>query len=259
MSTRTMTNTTSDNRKKLLSKEWLIEQKSLIALLFLVIVVSFLNPNFFTVDNLLNILRQTSVNAIIAVGMTLVILTAGIDLSVGSVLALCGAFAATLVAMEVPVLVAVPTALLAGAALGAISGIIIAKGKVQAFIATLVTMTLLRGVTMVYTDGRPISTGFTDTADTFAWFGTGYTLGIPVPVWLMVVVFAWRLVLAQSHSLWPLCVCSGRQRISNSPFRYQRRSRQNRRVCHLWFTGCASRHHRHISPFFCATYCGYGL
>ncbi|EMK6954135.1 ribose ABC transporter permease [Vibrio cholerae] len=191
-----MTNTTSDNRKKLLSKEWLIEQKSLIALLFLVVVVSFLNPNFFTVDNLLNILRQTSVNAIIAVGMTLVILTAGIDLSVGSVLALCGAFAATLVAMEVPVLVAVPTALLAGAALGAISGIIIAKGKVQAFIATLVTMTLLRGVTMVYTDGRPISTGFTDTADTFAWFGTGYALGIPVPVWLMVVVFAgaWYLL-----------------------------------------------------------------
>ncbi|EPM4587483.1 ribose ABC transporter permease [Vibrio cholerae] len=196
MSTRTMTNTTSDNRKKLLSKEWLIEQKSLIALLFLVVVVSFLNPNFFTVDNLLNILRQTSVNAIIAVGMTLVILIAGIDLSVGSVLALCGAFAATLVAMEVPVLVAVPTALLAGAALGAISGIIIAKGKVQAFIATLVTMTLLRGVTMVYTDGRPISTGFTDTADTFAWFGTGYALGIPVPVWLMVVVFAgaWYLL-----------------------------------------------------------------
>ncbi|EOG7751694.1 ribose ABC transporter permease [Vibrio cholerae] len=191
-----MTNKTSDNRKKLLSKEWLIEQKSLIALLFLVVVVSFLNPNFFTVDNLLNILRQTSVNAIIAVGMTLVILTAGIDLSVGSVLALCGAFAATLVAMEVPVLVAVPTALLAGAALGAISGIIIAKGKVQAFIATLVTMTLLRGVTMVYTDGRPISTGFTDTADTFAWFGTGYALGIPVPVWLMVVVFAgaWYLL-----------------------------------------------------------------
>lgn len=196
MSTRTMTNTTSDNRKKLLSKEWLIEQKSLIALLFLVVVVSFLNPNFFTVDNLLNILRQTSVNAIIAVGMTLVILTAGIDLSVGSVLALCGAFAATLVAMEVPVLVAVPTALLAGAALGAISGIIIAKGKVQDFIATLVTMTLLRGVTMVYTDGRPISTGFTDTADTFAWFGTGYALGIPVPVWLMVMVFAgaWYLL-----------------------------------------------------------------
>lgn len=182
--------------KKWLSKELLVEQKSLIALLLLVIVVSFLNPNFFTVGNLLNILRQTSVNAIIAVGMTLVILTAGIDLSVGSVLALSGAFAATMIALEVPVMIAVPVALLAGALLGAVSGVIIAKGKVQAFIATLVTMTLLRGVTMVYTDGRPISVGFTDTADAFAWFGTGYVLGIPVPVWLMVVVFAgaWYLL-----------------------------------------------------------------
>ncbi|QSV17367.1 ribose ABC transporter permease [Photobacterium ganghwense] len=191
-----MTKQQDSGSAKLFSKEWLIEQKSLIALIFLIVVVSFLNPNFFTVDNILNILRQTSVNAIIAVGMTLVILTAGIDLSVGSVLALCGAFAASLIAMEVPVLVAVPTALLAGAALGAISGMIIAKGKVQAFIATLVTMTLLRGVTMVYTDGRPISTGFTDVADSFAWFGTGYALGIPVPIWLMAIVFAaaWYLL-----------------------------------------------------------------
>lgn len=193
MSTKTMSKTTeteAPKKKPLISKEWLIDQKSLIALIFLIVVVSFLNPNFFTVDNILNILRQTSVNAIIAVGMTLVILTAGIDLSVGSVLALCGAFAASMIGMEIPVMIAVPTALVAGAALGAISGVIIAKGKVQAFIATLVTMTLLRGVTMVYTDGRPISTGFTDTADAFAWFGTGYAMGVPVPVWIMVVVFA---------------------------------------------------------------------
>ncbi len=196
MNARAINNQDDKPGKKWLSKEWLIEQKSLIALLVLIVVVSFLNPNFFTIDNLLNILRQTSVNAIIAVGMTLVILTAGIDLSVGSVLALCGAFAASMIALEIPVLVAVPVALLAGAILGAISGIIIAKGKVQAFIATLVTMTLLRGVTMVFTDGRPISTGFTDTADTFSWFGTGYTLGIPVPVWLMVLSFAaaWYLL-----------------------------------------------------------------
>ncbi|MCG9555815.1 ribose ABC transporter permease [Vibrio sp. Isolate31] len=197
MSTKTMSKKTEAPKKKqLISKEWLIDQKSLIALIFLIVIVSFLNPNFFTVDNILNILRQTSVNAIIAVGMTLVILTAGIDLSVGSVLALCGAFAASMIGMEIPVMAAVPTALLAGAALGAISGVIIAKGKVQAFIATLVTMTLLRGVTMVYTDGRPISTGFTDTADAFAWFGTGYAMGVPVPVWIMVVVFAsvWYLL-----------------------------------------------------------------
>lgn len=111
-------------------------EQILVALLVLIGVVSFLSPNFFTADNLLNILRQTSVNAIMAVGMTLVILTAGIDLSVGSVLALCGALAATMVAMELPIWLVVPLTLGAGALLGGVSGLIIAKGKVQAFIAT---------------------------------------------------------------------------------------------------------------------------
>jgi ribose transport system permease protein len=191
-----MNTPTLDPGRRWFSKEWLIAQKSLIALLVLIGVVSVLSPNFFTLDNLLNILRQTSVNAIIAVGMTLVILTAGIDLSVGSVLALCGAFAATMVAMELPIFLTLPAVLLAGFLLGGVSGVIVAKGRVQAFIATLVTMTLLRGVTMVYTDGRPISTGFTDAADLFAWFGTGYVFGIPVPVWLMGLTFlgAWYLL-----------------------------------------------------------------
>lgn len=168
----------------------LLEQKSLIALLVLIGMVSMLNKHFFTLDNLLNILRQTSVNAIMAVGMTFVILTAGIDLSVGSVLALTGALAAAMIAADVSVYIAVPAALLAGAALGACSGLIIAKGKVQAFIATLVTMTALRGLTLVFTDGRPISNGFSDNADAFAVLGTGYLLGIPVPIWIMILVFA---------------------------------------------------------------------
>ncbi|WP_107850478.1 ribose ABC transporter permease [Oceanimonas marisflavi] len=189
-------NTALNSGRRWFSKEWLIAQKSLIALILLIGVVSVLNPHFFTVDNLLNILRQTSVNAIIAVGMTLVILTAGIDLSVGSVLALCGAFAASMVSMELSIFITLPAVLLAGFALGGVSGVIVAKGRVQAFIATLVTMTLLRGVTMVYTEGRPISTGFTDASDIFAWFGTGYVFGIPVPVWLMAMTFlgAWYLL-----------------------------------------------------------------
>lgn len=184
------------SRRGVMSKAWWIENKSLVALLVLIGVVSFLSPNFFTADNLLNILRQTSVNAIMAVGMTLVILTAGIDLSVGSVLALCGALAATMVAMELPIALVIPLTLGAGALLGGISGLIIAKGKVQAFIATLVTMTALRGVTMVYTEGRPISTGFSDGADYFAWLGTGYLFGLPVPIWLMAIVFllAWFML-----------------------------------------------------------------
>ncbi|MBU3892926.1 ribose ABC transporter permease [Serratia rubidaea] len=175
--------------KRWFSKEWLLEQKSLIALLVLIAVVSSMSPNFFTLNNLFNILQQTSVNAIMAVGMTLVILTSGIDLSVGSLLALTGAVAASIVGLEVNALVAVAAALALGAAVGACTGVIVAKGKVQAFIATLVMMLLLRGVTMVYTNGSPVNTGFTDVADAFGWFGIGRPLGVPTPIWIMAMVF----------------------------------------------------------------------
>ena len=178
------------------TKAWLMEQKSLIALLVLIAVVSTMSPNFFTVNNLFNILQQTSVNAIMAVGMTLVILTSGIDLSVGSLLALTGAVAASIVGIEVNALVAVAAALALGAAIGAVTGVIVARGRVQAFIATLVMMLLLRGVTMVYTNGSPINTGFSDNADLFGWFGIGRPLGIPTPVWIMAIVFlaAWYML-----------------------------------------------------------------
>lgn len=184
-----MSSTTASS-KRWFSKAWLMEQKSLIALLVLIAIVSTLSPNFFTVNNLFNILQQTSVNAIMAVGMMLVILTSGIDLSVGSLLALTGAVAASMVGAEVNALVAVAGALALGAAIGACTGVIVAKGKVQAFIATLVMMLLLRGVTRVYTDGSPINTGFSDNADLFGWFGIGRPFGIPTPVWLMIIVFA---------------------------------------------------------------------
>ncbi|EJK1881254.1 ribose ABC transporter permease [Salmonella enterica] len=172
--------------RRYFTKAWLLEQKSLIALLVLIAIVSTLSPNFFTVNNLFNILQQTSVNAIMAVGMTLVILTSGIDLSVGSLLALTGAVAASIVGVEVNALVAV----------AAVTGVIVAKGRVQAFIATLVMMLLLRGVTMVYTDGSPVNTGFTDNADLFGWFGIGRPLGVPTPVWIMAIVFiaAWYML-----------------------------------------------------------------
>lgn len=184
-----MSSTTASS-KRWFSKAWLMEQKSLIALLVLIAIVSTLSPNFFTINNLFNILQQTSVNAIMAVGMTLVILTSGIDLSVGSLLALTGAVAASMVGAEVNALIAVAGALALGAAIGACTGVIVAKGKVQAFIATLVMMLLLRGVTRVYTDGSPINTGFSDNADLFGWFGIGRPLGVPTPVWLMIIVFA---------------------------------------------------------------------
>lgn len=162
----------------------------LIGLVLLIALVSMISPNFLSVDNFLNVLRQTSVNAIIAMGMTFVILTAGIDLSVGSVLALAGAVCASLIAADVNLAVALFATIALGAGLGAASGTVVATFGVQPFIATLVGMTMFRGATLVYTDGRPISTGNFDVADAFWAVGGGYVGPIPVPVLIMAGIFA---------------------------------------------------------------------
>jgi len=175
---------------KMTTKEFLIKFRPLLGLLILSVIISLISPRFLSVGNILNILRQTSINAVIAAGMTFVILTGGIDLSVGSILALCGAVSAYMIATDAGVAVTLFTTLSLGTLLGVFAGIAITKGKVQPFIATLVAMTLLRGATLVYTDGKPISTGYNDAADIYAWFGTGYVLGIPVPVFIMILVFA---------------------------------------------------------------------
>lgn len=182
--------------RRYFNKAWLLEQKSLIALLILIAIVSMLSPNFFTLNNVFNILQQTSVNAIIAVGMTLVILTSGIDLSVGSLLALTGVIAASLVGHDVNALLAIVATLAIGAAIGGVTGVIVANGNAQPFLATLVMMMALRGLTLVYSQGSPINTGFSANADIFGWFGFGRLLGVPVPVWLMAVIFfaAWYLL-----------------------------------------------------------------
>lgn len=158
-----------------------------IGLILIVVIISISNGDFLTVSNLMNVLRQVSINALIAFGMTFVILTGGIDLSVGSTLALTGAVTAGMMASGIDPIFAMLLGLLLGAILGAINGIIIAKGKVAPFIATLATMTIYRGLTLVYTDGRPIS-GLGDSL-TFQMLGKGYFLGIPIPVVTMIVSF----------------------------------------------------------------------
>jgi ribose transport system permease protein len=170
-------------------KNILIEQKSLITLLVLIAIVSCSNDNFFTLNNFFNILQQTSINAVIAVGMTLVILTSGIDLSVGSIFALTGAIAASIIGVDISPFIAIFVSLALGWLLGDFSGIIIAKGKLQAFIATLVMMLILRGITQVYTKGSPISTGSNDNSELFEWVAFGRVLGIPVPILIMIIVF----------------------------------------------------------------------
>lgn len=170
--------------------EWWVKLRPLLGLLLLSVIVAVANNRFMTSANLLNVLRQTSINAVIAAGMTFVILTGGIDLSVGSILAFCGAIAAYLISLGVSIAMTVIMTLALGLILGGAAGLIITKGRVQPFIATLVSMTLLRGATLVFTDGKPISAGYTDLADRFALIGGGYVVGIPVPVFIMIIVFA---------------------------------------------------------------------
>ena len=170
------------------TKELITKLGPLIGLFLLVIVITLLNPSFLSINNLFNVLRQVSISALIAFGMTFVILTGGIDLSVGSTLALTGAVAASLLASGMDPIIAMGIALILGLILGAINGVIITKGKVAPFIATLATMTIYRGLTLVYTEGRPIS-GLGDSM-AFQLFGKGYFFGIPVPVVTMILTFA---------------------------------------------------------------------
>ena len=135
----------------------LSKYKSLLGLLILCIIISVITPRFLTVANMTNVLTQVSVNAVIAIGMTFVILTGGIDLSVGSILAIAGALAAAVIKTSGNVLLAIVVAILVGGAIGVVNGLLVSKGKVQAFIVTLASMTIFRGITYVYTNGTPIS------------------------------------------------------------------------------------------------------
>ncbi|WP_210366145.1 ribose ABC transporter permease [Bacillus sp. REN3] len=159
----------------------------LIGLFLILIILSVMSPDFLRVNNIFNVLRQVSINALIAYGMTFVILTGGIDLSVGSILALSSALTAGMLAGGTDPILALLIGLLAGTAMGAVNGLIITKGKVAPFIATLATMTIFRGLTLVYTEGRPI-TGLSD-AVSFQMLGKGYFLGIPFPVVTMLVSY----------------------------------------------------------------------
>jgi ribose/xylose/arabinose/galactoside ABC-type transport system permease subunit len=150
----------------------------IISFLLLCVVLALLSDRFLTLNNAVNVLRQSTINGIIAVGMTYVILTAGIDLSVGATLALSTVVTANLLQQGLPVLLAVLVGLALGAALGFLSGLIITKARVPPFVATLGMMTVARGLALTYTQGRPI----TGLPDAFRFIGTGSLGPIPMPI-----------------------------------------------------------------------------
>ncbi len=182
-------------------KENLRRFQSVFGLLFFTIVISLLSDRFLTGSNIFNVLRQTSVNAIIAAGMTFVILTGGIDLSVGSTFAFTGAIGAYLIGSGQPVMIAVAGALSIGLLIGMANGFIIAHWNLQPFIVTLATMTIFRGATLVFTDGKPIGTGYEGSAAIFAKIGGGYTFGIPNPILIMIVLFGLAYYILKHMSM----------------------------------------------------------
>ena len=169
---------------------------TLAGLVGLCLLLWILTPHFLTVSNLLNVLEQTSINAVIAVGMTFVILSGGIDLSVGSLLALSGVVMGSLLHAGWPPAGAIAVGLGAGFGFGALNGVAIAWGRLPPFIATLGMMSIARGCALLFTEGRPVS-GF---EQGFRSLATARVLGIPAPVVLTIVVYAVaRFVLSSTR------------------------------------------------------------
>jgi len=160
-----------------------------IALIAEIILFSSLSPYFFTADNILNVSLQTSITAIIAAGMTFVILTAGIDLSVGAVVAFSGVITTSMLKIDLPFSLVFPLALLIGIGVGIISGAIagmfITRFNITPFIVTLSLMTIWRGSSYMYTDGRPVW----GLPEQFGYLGSGRLFGIPLPTIIMIAVY----------------------------------------------------------------------
>ena len=168
----------------------------LISFIVICIVMTILSPVFLTVTNVLNVIRQSSIYGIMAIGMTFVILTGGIDLSVGSILAISGAIAAGSLKGGVGFLPVLLLTLAVGVGCGLANGVLITMGRITPFVVTLGMMSIARGLTLIYTKGYPIS-GF---SGPFRFIGGGDIFGIPFPivVFIITVVVAW-LILTQTR------------------------------------------------------------
>ena len=187
----------ADDKANEKSWSWLLHSPLLLPLAGLIVVsilMGIASDNFFSVSNIFNVLRQVSIVGILAVGMTFVILTGGIDLSVGAVMALAGTIAAGLmVNMGMPGWVGLLAGIGVGIGLGVFNGVLVAWGKMPAIIVTLATMGIARGLGLIYSGGYPIS----GLPSWIAWFGIGRIGNVPVPVIGMFIIYALAWVLLQ--------------------------------------------------------------
>ncbi|MDI6868687.1 MAG: ABC transporter permease [Coprothermobacterota bacterium] len=194
-----------------MAKEMRIEGRELLRkssvyliLILLLLTFSILSPRFLSASNLINVLLQTSIVAMLAIGQTVVMLTAGIDLSVGMVGILCGAIAAGLATgygfgLNLGTVPAFLLTLILGSVIGGVSGLLIVFGNLPPFVATLAMMAVARGLTLVFTQGKPIA----GLPEDFVFVGSGSVLGIPFPVILLfvAVVLAYLLLARTAFGL----------------------------------------------------------
>ena len=188
----------------------------MISFLIITVIISIITPKFLSFRNIMNILRQSSIVGIMAIGTTFVIIGGDIDISVGATLALAAA-----VVLKLQTVMhwgfAIPIALLVGILIGLINGILRAKVKIVAIIATLGTMVIVRGLVFIYTGGYPI----TGASEGFKFIGSGYLLGIPFPIILLFILVAfWQFILSKTRTGRYACAIGGNKeatRLSGVP------------------------------------------
>ncbi len=218
--------------------------QSLLVLVLMIVTMSLLSDRFLTQANGLNIMRQISVNVCLSIGMTMVILSGGIDLSVGSVLAFSGAITAGLIKSAIPMTWlgvefqfttggAILAGLSVGVLLGWFNGQMITRLKIPPFVATLGMLSIARGMTMLWTKGFPI----TGLGDGFAFIGTGSVLGLPVPVWVAASLVGLSALFTKKMKLGRY-ICRRRQRTDRPIIRSERQSHQGHRIHTRWGFVC---------------------
>jgi ribose/xylose/arabinose/galactoside ABC-type transport system permease subunit len=150
------------------------------------VIISLATPQFLSVPNWTIIITQVSINALLAFGITFVIITGGIDLSVGSIVAVTGVVAASLAQNgDYPLIIVITGGLVAGLAFGLFNGFLVTKSKIAPFIVTLGTMTIGRGLALILSNGRPVS----NLTENFNAIGSGKFLGLPIPIIILILVF----------------------------------------------------------------------
>lgn len=169
-----------------------------VVFIIICLILSFISPQFLTVSNWTIIITQASINALLAFGVTFVIITGGIDLSLGSMVAVTGVTAAMLAHPDTfPVALPIFAGLLAGLLMGVFNGFIITKSKIAPFIVTLGTMTIGRGLALILSKGRPIS----NLSDSFNFIGGGDIFGIPFPIIVLILVFIFCSIILKKTLL----------------------------------------------------------